>query len=151
MNNSIATTQQLLEARDYAEAIIETVPPLLILDQKLCVKTANESFCKEFGINSDEAIDVLVYELGNGEWNIPKLRTALEDILPRKSFFKDFEVTHEFAGIGRRTMLLSGHQVDHLKRILLFIEDITDRRESQAAMRASESRYLHDRIIGLST
>jgi PAS domain S-box-containing protein len=141
MNNSIATTQQLLEARDYAEAIIETVPPLLILDQKLCVKTANESFCKEFGINSDEAIDVLVYELGNGEWNIPKLRTALEDILPRKSFFKDFEVTHEFAGIGRRTMLLSGHQVDHLKRILLFIEDITDRRESQAAMRASESRY----------
>jgi PAS domain S-box-containing protein len=134
-------TQQLLDARDYAEAIIETVPPLLILDEKLVVKTANGSFCKEFKIASDDAVDVLVFELGNGEWNVPELRSALEEILPQKKFFKDFEVTHEFAGLGRRTILLSGHQVDHLKRILLFIEDITERRESQIAMRASESRY----------
>jgi PAS domain S-box-containing protein len=82
-----------------------------------------------------------VYELGNGQWNIPKLRTLLEDVLPRKSVFKDFEVTHEFESIGSRTMLVTGRQVDHLQRILLFIEDVTDRRESQAAMRASEVRY----------
>ena len=74
----------------------------------------------------------LVYELGNGQWNIPKLRTFLEEVLPRHSFFKDFEVTHEFEGIGRRTLLLSGRQVDHLQRILLFIDDITERRESQS-------------------
>ncbi|MBC8094583.1 MAG: PAS domain S-box protein [Akkermansiaceae bacterium] len=132
---------QLLDARDYAEAIIETVPPLLILDEKLRVKTANASFCSWFRIAPDEAMDVLVYELGNGSWNIPKLRTMLEEILPRKSFFKDFEVTHDFPGLGRRTVLLSGRQVDHLKRILLFIEDITERRGTQSSMRASEIRY----------
>jgi PAS domain S-box-containing protein len=82
-----------------------------------------------------------VYQLGNGQWNIPKLLTFLEDILPRHSFFKDFEVTHEFEAIGRRTVLLSGHQVDHLEKILLFIDDITERVESRVALRASEIRY----------
>ena len=133
--------KQLLDTRDYAEAVIEAVPPLLVLDDKLCVQTANKSFCKSFKISARETVGRLVYELGNGQWNIPKLRTLLEDVLPRKSVFKDFEVTHEFESIGRRTMLVTGRQVDHLQRILLFIEDVTDRRESQAAMRASEVRY----------
>jgi len=133
--------KQLLDTRDYAEAVIEAVPPLLVLDDKLCVQTANKSFCKSFKISAGETVGRLVYELGNGQWNIPKLRTLLEDVLPRKSVFKDFEVTHEFESIGPRTMLLSGRQVDHLQRILLFIEDVTERRESQAAMRASEVRY----------
>jgi PAS domain S-box-containing protein len=131
----------LLAARDYAEAVIEAVPPLLVLDDKLCVQTANKSFCKSFKISARETVGRRVYELGNGQWNIPKLRTLLENVLPRKRVFKDFEVTHEFESIGRRTMLLSGRQVDHLQRILLFIEDVTERRESQAAMRASEIRY----------
>src|SRR6185503_20126836 len=108
---------------------IETVPPLLFLDEELRVRIANESFCKCFKIPRGETVSRLVYELGNGQWNIPKLRTFLEEVLPRHSFFKDFEVTHEFEGIGRRTMLLSGQQVDHLQRILLFIDDITERVE----------------------
>ncbi len=132
---------QLLDASEYAEAIIETVPPLLILDEKLRVKTANEAFCKCFKIPSAQAVNVLVYELGNGQWNIPRLRTMLEEILPRKNFFKDFEVAHDFPKIGRRTMLISGRQLDHLKRILLLVEDVTERRVSQSAMRASEIRY----------
>jgi PAS domain S-box-containing protein len=133
--------QQLLATRDYAEAIIEAVPPLLVLDAKLRVQTANKSFCKCFKISSRQTLNRRVFELGNGEWNIPKLRTLLEEVLPRKRFFKDFEVTHEFRSLGRRTMLLSGRQVDHLQRILLFIEDITERRDSQAATRTSEIRY----------
>jgi len=133
--------KQLLDTRDYAEAIIETVPPLLILDEKLLVKKANQSFCKCFKISSERTVDVLVYELGNGQWNIPELRRLLEEILPRKNHFKHFEVTHVFPEIGRRTMLVSGRQVDHLKKILLFIEDITERRASQSAMRSSEIRY----------
>lgn len=133
--------KQMLDTRDYAEAVIEAVPPLLVLDDKLCVQTANKSFCKRFKISARETVGRLVYELGNGQWNIPELRTLLENVLPRKRVFKDFEVTHEFESIGRRTMLLSGRQVDHLQRILLFIEDVTERRESQAAMRASEIRY----------
>jgi PAS domain S-box-containing protein len=132
---------QLLATRDYAEAVIEAVPPLLVLDEKLCVQTANKSFCNSFKISARETVGRRVYELGNGQWNIPKLRKLLEEVLPQKSFFKDLEVTHEFESIGRRTMLLSGRQVDHLQRILLFIEDITERRDSQAATRASEIRY----------
>ena len=133
--------KHLLTTRDYAEAVIEAVPPLLVLDANLRVQTANQSFCKSFKISSDQTVNRRVYELGNGQWNIPKLRTLLEEVLPRKNFFKNFEVTHEFESIGHRTMLLSGRQVDSLQRILLFIEDITEQRKSQIAMRTSEIRY----------
>ena len=136
-----STEQELKQVRDYAQAIVEVVPPLLVLDEDLRVKTANESFYKHFRVAPPQTENCLVYELGNGQWNIPELRTFLEEVLPRHSFFKDFEVTHEFETIGRRTMLLSGHRVDHLQRILLFIDDITERTESQAVMRASEIRY----------
>lgn len=135
------TERELQQALDYAEAIIETVPPLLVLDANLRVRMANESFCNCFKISSGETVGRLVYELGNGQWNIPKLRNFLEEILPRHSSFKDFLVTHEFEAVGRRTVLLSGHQVDNLQRILLFMEDITERVESRAVMRASEIRY----------
>jgi PAS domain S-box-containing protein len=133
--------KQLSDARDYAEAIIEAVPPLLVLDQKLRVQTANASFCRCFDISSSQTVGRQVYELGNGQWNIPKLRTLLEDILPQKTVFKDFEVTHTFESIGSRTMLLSGRQVKHLQKILLVIEDITERRKTEAATRTSEIRY----------
>jgi len=135
------TERELKQARDYAQAIVETVPPLLVLDEELRVKTANESFYKHFRVSPPQTENYLVYELGNSQWNIPKLRTFLEEILPRHSFFKDFEVTHEFETIGRRTVLLSGRQVRHLERILLFIDDITERVESRAAMQTSEIRY----------
>ena len=135
------TEQELEQARDYAEVIIETVPPLLVLDEKLRVRMANKSFCRCFKTIPGETMHRLIYELGNGQWNIPKLRTLLEEVLPQKKAFKDFEVTHEFESIGRRTMLLSGQQVDHLQRILLFIDDVTERMESRVVMRESEIRY----------
>jgi PAS domain S-box-containing protein len=138
---ALVLQKQLLATRDYAEAVIGAAPPLLILDEKLCVLTANEAFCNVFKIPFAEAINRRVYELGNGQWNIPKLRTLLETVLPRKSFFKDFEVTHTFEHIGARTMLLGGRQVDHLQRILLLVEDITERRAAQASIRTSEIRY----------
>lgn len=138
---ALALQKQLLATRDYAEAVIGAAPPLLILDEKLQVLTANEAFCNVFKIPFAEAINRRIYELGNGQWNIPKLRTLLEKVLPRKSFFKDFEVTHTFEHIGTRTMLLGGRQVDHLQRILLLVEDITERRAAQASIRTSEIRY----------
>jgi len=119
--------EELKQARHYAEAIVEAVPPLLVLDANLRVKTANESFYKHFCVSPAQTENRLVYELGNGQWNIPKLRTFLEEVLPRHSFFKDFEVTHQFETIGRRTVLVSGHQVEELQRILLFLDDITER------------------------
>jgi len=135
------TEQELQQGWDYAQAIIETVPPLLVLDADLRVKTANESYYKHFRVSPPQTRNCLVYELGNGQWNIPEMRTFLEEVLPRHRFFKDFEVTHEFEAIGRRTVLVSGHQVDRLQCILVFLDDITDRMESRAVILASEIRY----------
>ena len=126
--------------RDYTQAIVDVIPPLLVLDADLRVQIANASFYKHFLVSPAQTENCLVYDLGNGQWNIPELRAFLEEVLPRHSFFKDFEVTHAFETIGRRTMLLSGCQVDSIQRIVLFIDDITDRVES-SAVRASEIRY----------
>src|SRR5207253_10422677 len=71
MQEAFPGQQQLRDTRDYAEAIIEAVPPLLVLDQNLRVQTANQSFCKCFNISSRQALNRRVYELGNGQWNIP--------------------------------------------------------------------------------
>ncbi|HLX72677.1 MAG TPA: PAS domain-containing protein, partial [Verrucomicrobiae bacterium] len=115
--------QEITEARDYAQAVVEIVPPLLILDENLRVTTANESFYKHFRLAPAQTENRLVYELDKGQWNIPKLRQLLEEILPRNSFFKNFEVTHEFGGLGPRTLHLSAQRVDHNQRILLSIDD----------------------------
>jgi PAS domain S-box-containing protein len=139
-SRKLKSERELREARDYAEAIIETAPPLLVLDADLRVKTANKSFYKHFQMSPPQTCDCLVYELGDGQFNIPTLRTFLEAVLPRHSAFNAFEVTHEFATIGRRTLLLSGRRLDHLQRIIVFIEDITERLESRV-VRASEVRY----------
>jgi len=135
------TEQQPWESRAHDQAIKSAVPPLLVLDGDLRVKTANESFYRNFGVSPQQTEGKLVYELGNGQWNIPTLRALLEEVLPRRSLFNDFEVTHQFETIGQRTVLVSGHQVDNLERILLFLDDITERVKSRAAMRASEVRY----------
>ncbi|SOD92904.1 chemotaxis protein CheB [Spirosoma fluviale] len=121
---------QLTIARDYAEAIIANIgEPLLVLDQRLRVKTANNAFYKTFQVNETETEGVLIYDIGNREWNIPELRTLLERILPEKSTFRAFELTHTFAAIGRRVMLLNAREIIHKnskeKLILLSIEDIT--------------------------
>src|SRR4051812_48499055 len=85
---------------DYAEGVIQSATSLLVLDAELRVKTANESFFKSFKISSRQAVNRSVFELSNGHWNIPLLRTLLEEVLPKKKLFKNFEVTHKFPGIG---------------------------------------------------
>ena len=136
-----ASSARLEAPEDYSQAIVESVPPLLVLDADLRVITANESFYKHFCVSPPQTENCPVYELGNGQWNIPALRAFLEDVLPRHTFFDDFEMTHEFESIGRRTVLLSGRQVGRVPRILLLIDDVTARMESDAAMRTSETRY----------
>jgi PAS domain S-box-containing protein len=136
-----AIGEELTHARDRAAAIIEAFPPLLVLDEDLCVKSANASFYKHFGVSPVQTENCPLYQLGNGQWNIPKLRALLKQVLPQHSYFSDFEVAHEFEAIGRRTVLLSGRQVNGRPEILLLIDDVTERMESQAAMRTSEIRY----------
>jgi two-component system CheB/CheR fusion protein len=137
---------EIRAARDHAEAIVRTAPyPLLILSTDLRVQTANGAFYSTFKISSAEAEDRLIYELGNRQWDIPKLRELLEDILPRNSFFDNFEVTHKFETIGQRTMLLNARRLDDTSgqppKILLGIQDITELLQFQVAVRRSEIRY----------
>lgn len=121
------------EVRDYAEAIVETVrEPLVVLDGKLRVITANRSFYKIFHVKKKDTEGKLIYKLGNGQWSNPKLRHLLENILPHKTFFQDFEIEHDFPLIGKRAVLLNARKVvqknSNKPMILLAIEDITERK-----------------------
>ena len=121
------------EAREYAESMINTVrEPLIVLDQDLRVVTASRSFYVVFQVKPEETVGQLIYDLGNKQWNIPQLRELLETILPRKTSFDNYEVKHDFAAIGERSMLLNARQIQRVlgkeRIILLAIEDITDRR-----------------------
>ncbi len=125
------------EAREFAESIINTVrEPLIVLNQDLRVVIASPSFYKVFKVNAEETVGQLIYDLGNKQWDIPKLRELLESILPRKTTFDNLEVEHVFADIGRRIMLLNARQIQRVsgnERILLLaIEDITERKLLEA-------------------
>jgi PAS domain S-box-containing protein len=139
------TERVIAEAREHAEAIIRTVPdPLVILNADLGVHSANEAFYRTFKVSPAEAEGHALFELGNKQWNIPRLRHLLEDIVPRNNFFNDFEVTHEFERIGRRTLLLNARMLSEPDGkpglILLGIRDITEVLAFQAELRQSEAR-----------
>ena len=127
------------EALEYAESIINTVrEPLISLDQDLRVVTASRSFYEVFKVNHEETVGQLIYDLGNKQWDIPKLRELLEDILPQKAVFDNYEVEHDFFTIGRRIMLLNARQIQRgsgkERIILLAIEDITERKNIEAGL-----------------
>ena len=124
---------EIEEARAFAQAIIDTVrEPVLVLDQDLRVITASRSFYRTFKVGPEDTEGRLLYQLGDGHWNIPKLRLLLEKIVPENGVMEDYEVEHEFPDLGKRTMLLNARQVFYEggagTTILLGIEDITGRR-----------------------
>ena len=107
----------------------------LILDSDLRVVSANFVFYQNFQVLKEQTVNVLLYELGNGQWNIPALKKLLEEILPKNTFFKGFEVEHTFPAIGYKVMLLNGRQIHFTEKtareifpttILLAMEDITE-------------------------
>jgi two-component system CheB/CheR fusion protein len=95
------------------------------------VQSANRAFYDAFRVEPAETEGEMVYQLGNGQWDIPDLRRLLSEVLPGNEFFEDFEVEHDFPRVSRRTMLLNARRVDHLQLILLAIEDITERRRAE--------------------
>lgn len=120
----------------FIKTVVDVVrEPVLILDKDLRVMSANDAFYRNFQVEQNDTEGKVVYELGNGQWNISALRKLLIDILPKNTFFKGFEVTHEFPVIGRKVMILNARQI-HFKEdstlerfppiILLAMEDITD-------------------------
>jgi PAS domain-containing protein len=102
----------------------------MVLDPDLRVVTVSRSFYDVFKVKPEETMGKLIYDLGNKQWDIPKLRELLEDILPKKATFDDYEVEHDFLGIGRRTMLLNARQIERgmgkERIILLAIADVFD-------------------------
>jgi PAS domain S-box-containing protein len=119
----------LRQARDYAGMIVATVrESLVVLDKSLRVELANDSFYRTFHVTPAETVGQPLYELGNRQWDIPSLRTLLEDVLPHDHDFNDYEVEHDFERLGRRTIRINARRLDAVPLILLTIEDITDQR-----------------------
>ncbi len=142
----VGLNEQVTDARNYSESIVATLyQPLLVLDKHLRIKTANKAFYKTFNVNEQETEGVLIYDLGNRQWNIPELRTLLEEILPQKKHITDFEVIHNFLSIGERVILLSALELTREKKeeklILLSIEDITERKEAAKKIEEKEKQF----------
>lgn len=132
------------------QGIVDTVPdPMLVLDGNLVVQSASRAFFKKFHVDRYETIGKPIYELGNGQWNIAKLRTLLEDVVPHSTAVVDFQVDHVFPDIGRRSMLVTArtlfHPDDLSRTMLLTIHDATERlhRENAGTVLLGE---LHHRM-----
>ena len=128
------------------EDIVETIrEPLLVLDANLNILSANRSFYNIFKVEQEETIGHLIFDVGNKQWDIPALRTLLEEILPTHKRFDNYEVVHDFPAIGHKTMLLNARQVYcndvGTQMILLAIEDITGRKKVEKALEANEAKY----------
>jgi two-component system CheB/CheR fusion protein len=118
------------QALDYAESIVATVrEPLIVLDEKLCVVSANAAFHRTFKTSTGAVKHQLIYELGDGQWDIPALRKLLEEVLARNATFEDFRVEHDFPGLGPRTMLLNARRLKVARHapgmVLLAFADVT--------------------------
>lgn len=125
---------EIQDALEYTTNIINTVrEPLIILYGDLTVALANSSFCQVFKVKPEETEGKHIYDLGNHQWDIPKLRDLLEEILPKTTSFDNFEVEHDFPDIGKRIMLLNACRIylkaNRMKLIILTIEDITERKK----------------------
>ncbi len=134
------------DAREYAENIVETVrEPLVVLNSDLKILTANNSFYATFKVTPEETIGNFIYDLGNRQWDIPKLRVFIEDILPNDTVFNGYEVEHDFQDIGHKIILLNARQIfrknigSHI--ILLAMEDITESKQL-----AEELQNAHDKL-----
>jgi signal transduction histidine kinase len=128
-----AAAYQALSGPVALKSFIATIrEPLLVLDGGLRVKIASRSFYETFRVSPDATEGRLLFQLGNGQWEIPALRTLLEEILPQASVLENFEVAHDFPGLGRRVMLLNARKLygedNPAGLILLAIEDITARK-----------------------
>lgn len=133
------------------EGIVETIrEPLLVLDRDLRIVTASRSFYEFFKVKPEETVGQFIYDLGDKQWDISKLRELLETILPQQTAFDNYEVEHDFVTIGRRTLLLNARQIEQEvgkeRIILLAIEDITERKKYEEKI---QQMAFHDSLTGL--
>ena len=132
---------EVARARDYAEAIIETIAePVLVLEADLRIARANRAFYEAFATGAEATIGTKLYLLGNRQWDIPALRTMLEEILPERTSVRDYEITHEFPRIGARTMRLNAMRIAWPGQalVLLTIQDMTQQRDAVTRLEAAD-------------
>lgn len=144
----------------YIRTVVDVVrEPVLILDKDLRIRAANVPFYRTFQVDAKETENKIIYELGNGQWNIPSLRKLLEDILPKNTFFEGFEVSHDFPVIGKKMMILNARQIHFTETaestlfppiILLAIEDVTEMM-SIAEKLARHTNEFEDKIVQRTT
>ncbi len=138
----------IADAWALAQGIVDTVrEPVLVLDNELRVIAASRSFYSAFKVGPNDTQGRLLYALGDGQWDIPKLRVLLEKIIPEKGVMEGYEVEHEFPGLGHRTMRLNARQVFYEGganiAILLGIEDVT----VQRILEREKDELLHDKDV----
>jgi two-component system, chemotaxis family, CheB/CheR fusion protein len=144
INNELQVrNEQLAESHEYSEAVAETIrEAVLILDKDFRVRSANKAFYRIFKTTEEQTEGVLLYELGNRQWNILELRQLLEDLMTRTKTINGFEVQHDFPLIGHKTMLLHARTIvqkaQQKQIVILVIEDITVHRLAQQAAREKE-------------
>jgi len=134
IDESTRALEQAERAREFSDGIVETVQhPLLVLDSDLRVIKATQPFYATFNVRPEDTLGQMIDDLGNGVWRVANVRRLLEQALLRNVPFRDLEITHDFPGIGTRTMRLHARRTPSLDanfRLLLAIEDITERREA---------------------
>ncbi len=124
------------ESWTYIKTVVDVLrEPVIILDKNLKVLAANEAFYRLFQVEQRDTEAKLIYKLGNGQWDIPALRKLLEDILPKNTFFKGFEVEHDFPSIGHRTIILNARHIHSRDKttselfppiIMIAMEDVSE-------------------------
>ena len=157
------STKQLQAALDYAEAVVETVPePLVVLNSDLRVIKSNRAFYRMFQVTPAQTEQQPIFELGNGHWNIPELRSILAEILTHNTQIESFELCCNFEKIGQKTILLNGYKIlqsGNQQMILLALHDITQQKlfeeertqllaqEQSARLEAEKSNRIKDEFL----
>ncbi len=134
-----AKNTALAKSRDFAMSIVETVrQPLLVLDMELRIKMANRAFYRLFQVSPLEAEGRMLYSLSDGPWDVPELREELEVLVHGGVSFPNLEIERDFPGVGRKSLVVGGGRIEHLKMILLAVEDGTERKRSEEILRRGE-------------
>ncbi|MFP3547349.1 PAS domain-containing protein [Rhizobium sp. SIMBA_035] len=115
-----------------AQGVVDTMSqPIVVLDQRFYVTTANNAFVKTFQVERDDLLGKSLFDLGDGQWDIPELRDLIVDIIPRAAAVIGYEVKHDFPGIGQRAFLVDArrlvHPDDNSTNILVLFDDVTQR------------------------
>jgi nitrogen-specific signal transduction histidine kinase len=139
--NKVESKKMQNNVLHYLRALTDTArEPILILSSDLTVLAANPFFYETFKVSPEQTNKRFIYDLGNGQWNLVELKILLENILPKKKIIKDFNVTHTFPKIGKKTMQLNARQIDAMQMIVLAFEDITTKKK----LEEKATRYTKD-------